>query len=173
MPVARLARTISAGALARLAVLAAGLSAGVGAACTRTQLDGDAGGAPSAAIGGATPVRIAHDFDATTLKTDPYAVESATIEGNVLTLGVRYGGGCAQHQFSLVVSRGFRESIPVQTTAVLAHDAGGDNCRALKSEALSFDLTPLRDLYRADYRTQSGTIILHLWHQERTVRYDF
>ena len=173
MPAARPARPVSAAALARLAVLAAGLGAGVGAACTRTPLDGDTGAGPSAGLDGARPIQIAHNFDATGLKSDPYTIESASIEGNVLRLAVRYGGGCAQHKFSLVASRAFRESMPVQTTAVLAHDAGGDNCRALISETLSFDLTPLRDLYRADYRTPSGTIVIHLWHQERSVRYEF
>lgn len=173
MPPARPAHAPSAGALARLAVVAVGLCTALGAACARTPLDGGGGDPAAATAGGIEKIRIAENFEATMWKLDPYTIESATIAGDELTLVVQRGGGCAQHEYTLVASRGFRESFPVQSAVVLTHDAAGDMCRALVTDTLRFDLTPLRDLYRADYHTQKGTIILHLWHQERTVRYDF
>lgn len=170
MPLPLRSSLLSAGrhALATALLLAAGL----GAACSRTPVDG---GEPATAAGpgGAEPVQMAEAFEATTWKVDPYAIEDAAVEGNELRLVVRHGGGCATHRFGLAVSRAFRESSPVQVSAVLTHDANGDNCRAVLTKTLRFDLTPLRDAYRAAYRTERGSVVIQLWHQSRALRYDF
>ena len=43
------------------------------------------------------------------------------------------------------------ESQPVQTRALLSHDAHGDNCDGLVIRALTFDLRPLKKAYQEAY----------------------
>ena len=48
-----------------------------------------------------------------------------------------YGGGCREHAFQLLVGDGFRESDPVQATALVSHDAHG--------ATRGVDIIPLRE----------------------------
>jgi len=95
------------------------------------------------------------------LPDDPATIVSAAVEGDSLALEVRYGGGCEEHGFALYASDAFMESEPVQVGVTLAHDAKGDPCRALLTRDLKFDLAPLREAYRRQYR-RNGTIVLQL-----------
>jgi hypothetical protein len=92
------------------------------------------------------------------------------VEGDTLSLDVQYGGGCAEHRFALLVDPAFMESQPVQVVARLAHDAGGDMCRALLTRTLRFDLTRLRQRYVAAYGG-GGTVLIGLSGQQ--IRYTF
>ncbi len=89
-------------------------------------------------------------------------VGTPTAANDSLHVTVQYAGGCQRHEFSLHASRVFMESHPVQSPVVLHHDANGDTCRALLTRELQFDLTPLRDAWRAGYQQRHGTIILRL-----------
>jgi hypothetical protein len=91
-------------------------------------------------------------------RRDDYTIERAEVRGDSLVVTLRHGGGCRTHEFTLLVKRGFRESYPVQTDALIAHDAKGDSCRALLTRELSFPLHPLRELYRQNYQTSHGAI---------------
>ncbi len=78
---------------------------------------------------------------------DPYNIINVTLEADILTIAVRYGGGCADHYFSLIGSTAFMESYPVQLNILLSHNANGDNCEALFMKELVFDLSPIKKLY--------------------------
>lgn len=93
---------------------------------------------------------------------DPYVVNSATIDGHLLTIEVSFGGGCRRHDFTLVFSETFRESDPVQLSAVLAHDANGDPCEAYLTESHVFDLTPVRMRYQKFYGLASAQVALQI-----------
>jgi hypothetical protein len=54
------------------------------------------------------------------------------------------------------------ESYPVQVGVKLAHDANGDNCKALLSRVLRFDLSPLKAAYSASYQATSGIMKLNI-----------
>ncbi len=84
------------------------------------------------------------------------------VDGDTLSLQVGYGGGCRVHQFGLVISSDFMESEPVQTTALLTHDADGDPCEAYILTWLIADLAPLKVEWQTAYQADSGTIVLHL-----------
>ena len=45
---------------------------------------------------------------------------------------------------------------------VLTHDAHEDSCEAWLTERLRFDLSPIRERYRASYGQDSGTVHLLL-----------
>lgn len=93
---------------------------------------------------------------------DPVTIREARLEGSLLKLAVRFGGGCQPHDFGLVASSLFMESNPVQADLLLTHDAHGDMCRALLYRDLVFDLRPLRRAYEAAYPGSPGPIILRL-----------
>jgi hypothetical protein len=91
---------------------------------------------------------------------DRFEFQEVRIVGDTLEATVTYGGGCREHDFALVFANVFLESYPVQMRGMLSHDANGDMCRALLGQTLHFDLTPLRDAYRAAYGETSATIVL-------------
>lgn len=93
---------------------------------------------------------------------DPYEVNSAAIDGDRLTISVSFAGGCRSHVFTLVISKSFTESDPVQLSAVLAHDANGDTCEAYPTESRVFDLALVRTRYRQFYGPGSGTVVLRI-----------
>ncbi len=94
--------------------------------------------------------------------TDEFALNSATITDDTLTVSVSYSGGCKAHKFTLVASDTFLESFPVQLHVYIAHNANGDTCEAYPTEKYQFDLTPIKNMYQEAYRQQAGTIILRL-----------
>ncbi|HEV2129838.1 MAG TPA: hypothetical protein VGR27_01965 [Longimicrobiaceae bacterium] len=103
---------------------------------------------------------------------DALEFQQLRIVGDTLEAVVSHSGGCAEHGYALVFMNVFLESDPVQMRGLLSHDAKGDPCRALLTRTLRFDLTPLKESYRANYRVTSGTIILGGNWPER-LRYEF
>lgn len=99
--------------------------------------------------------------DAGTTRQDAVNAAQARIEGDVLHVQVQFGGGCRDHRFALYREDAFLESLPVQLRLHLSHDAQGDNCRALLSRELAFDLTPVKEAYQRQYGNE-GTVILRL-----------
>lgn len=96
-----------------------------------------------------------------TTRSDPAEIVAAEVEGDRLALSLRFGGGCADHDFALIPSGEFREANPVQTTLTLAHDAHGDMCRALLSRELAFDLASVRAAFQRAYGAH-GPLELHV-----------
>ena len=74
---------------------------------------------------------------------DEYFFQSALIDGNCLKMTVRYGGGCEDVVFQLIDSGAIMESFPIQRNIRLSLE-DNDNCEALVTQELSFDLTPLQ-----------------------------
>ena len=93
---------------------------------------------------------------------DPYVVNSVAVEGDRLTISVSYAGGCRNHVFTLVISKSFMESDPVQLSAFLAHNANGDPCEAFPTESLSFDLGAVRTRYQMFYGPGPGKVVLRI-----------
>ena len=96
------------------------------------------------------------------LKRDLYDIESVRLDGDTLHLKIQHAGGCALHEYGLVAYNGWMESHPVQVAATLLHDGNGDNCDALITAELHYDLTPLRLAYVEAYRTAHDTIVIQL-----------
>jgi len=107
-------------------------------------------------------VIITPDTDATHWPSDPVTIQGFTIRGDSLELAVSFGGGCRDHAFVLLSDAAWMESYPVQVGIKLAHDANGDNCKALISRVLRFDLSPLKAAYSASYQATSGIMKLNI-----------
>ncbi|MHA1968623.1 MAG: hypothetical protein ACW964_12560 [Candidatus Hodarchaeales archaeon] len=106
-------------------------------------------------------------------KQDPYNIYNVILEADLLTIAVRYGGGCADHDFSLIGSTSFMESSPVQLNILLSHNANGDNCEALLMKELVYDISPIKNLYQLSYSETSGTVILNLKGSNDSINYQF
>jgi hypothetical protein len=95
------------------------------------------------------------------IEQDRYRLVDFALDGDVLRLHVQYGGGCRpDHPLVLYASRDFRESNPVQTWMLLAHDDRGDPCESLIERTVAFDLDPIRQSY-VDAYGEPGVVILH------------
>ena len=92
----------------------------------------------------------------------PYHFNSATIEGDTLTVSVSYGGGCETHEFALLAEPAFMESFPVQLGISIVHNANADFCERWVEEAYHFDLTPIKKKYQEAYKQDAGTIHLRM-----------
>lgn len=120
---------------------------------------------------GDPPTVLVAEGESEAWPSDPVEIREASVRDDVLTLRVRYGGGCVEHDFALVVEEVFLESHPVQMPARLSHDAHGDLCRALVAATLRFDLAPVKEAYLSVYGADPGALILRL--PDRRIRYPF
>ena len=117
------------------------------------------------------PGNVVVHHDAGPWGADSYRPGDAGIVGDTLRVTVSYGGGCADHAFTLVLADAFQMMDPPRLPATLAHQANGDPCEAWLTETLEFDLTPLKELHGG-----TGTVVLALVFAdgtERELRYTF
>jgi hypothetical protein len=107
-------------------------------------------------------VIVAFQTDPDAWRADPLAIDSASIENDVLRVHVTHGGGCEQHEYAAVAWNGWLESNPVQVGVMIAHDGKDDACDALVKAELRFDLIPLRQAYSRAYGSGASQMILRL-----------
>ena len=72
----------------------------------------------------------------------------------------------------LWASGDFRESDPVQTWMLLAHDDLDDPCEALIERSVVFDLDPIRQAH-IDAYGRPGVVVLHFRYFGETIRFEF
>lgn len=109
------------------------------------------------------PLVIINDMPPDSLLLDPYWLEDLSIDGNVLTIGLTYSGGCNDHDYQLYMSpAAFMESYPVQANLYLWHNAYDDACDAIIFEDVQFDITPIAQLYGSHYPGSEGIVILNV-----------
>ncbi|MFN3167508.1 MAG: hypothetical protein ACE37H_10640 [Phycisphaeraceae bacterium] len=97
--------------------------------------------------------------DVDDIKSDPFKMSQATIEGDVLKIKVSYSGGAQKHAFELYWNGLIAKSFPPQTTLVLKHDANGDNAEALITDTLEFDLSAINKPMIITIKTDHGDSI--------------
>ncbi|MCF8463987.1 MAG: hypothetical protein K9G41_04060 [Flavobacteriales bacterium] len=91
-----------------------------------------------------TVKEIIIDNNRTPVKPD-FSVLEMSNENDVLTVIVRYGGGCEEHDFNAYFSGGWAKSLPPQAAITLEHlNPNNDRCRALVFDTLRFNMKPLQ-----------------------------
>ena len=105
------------------------------------------------------------DEDLTDLETDAYEIaiagdDAPAIVDDTLTVTLSRGGGCKDHDFTLVAAPEFREKDPVELAFTIVHDNMGDMCEAYLTDEVEFDLTKIKDLYEAAYPESDGVVSL-------------
>ena len=106
---------------------------------------------------------------------DEFELSAAAISGDTLTVTASYGGGCEEHDFTLVASEAFMESDPVQLQVALAHNANADACERWVTQDYSFDLLPIKERFQGQYheKPEPGTIVLQLEDAPAELVYEF
>lgn len=74
---------------------------------------------------------------------DAATITATSLEKDILTIKVKYQGGCQEHQFKLYAGTFFQLSLPPKGLLHLSHDSQGDTCGETVEQSLMFDLTPL------------------------------
>ena len=77
------------------------------------------------------------------IKSDPFTLTEASIEGGVLKIGVSYSGGRKDHDFTLYSSGKVKTSAPPQVDLYLKHNAHGDMAEAFIMRTLEFNLAEM------------------------------
>jgi len=133
---------------------------------------------PERILGSAPPIDIVladpTSFDSAQWPAGQYILQSAALEGDILSLRVR----CSTQSpadFQLVAWNYWLESNPVQVYAFLSFQPDTVNAGAAEV-TVAFNLAPLKEAYRAAYQTQSGVIRFHVRYLEPSraeLRYEF
>ena len=114
-------------------------------------------------------VILAHGSNPKDWKEDMHFIERVEIEKDALHLSVSYIGGCAEHEFTLVAWDYSIKAETLQAKLLLAHNANGDDCKAIVREALCFDISPLKAEYHRVCGPASGIVLLRL--RDLTIEY--
>ena len=121
----------------------------------------------SARLPEGTPVVISN-IAPVDLQKDPFTIIDPMIEDAQLNMTVVSGGGCRDHIYTLTMTpAAFMESFPVQANIFLWHDGMDDPCDAIVTDSVSFDLTPILELYTQMYG-HTGQVNLNLYNFEQT-----
>ena len=97
--------------------------------------------------------------DPSAMCRDELTILGGAIDGTVLEVYVRYGGGCGDHEFILLGRPNFKESFPVQIDLFVHHTNIDDYCEALVGDTLCFDVRRISELYEGMYQACDDIII--------------
>jgi hypothetical protein len=99
--------------------------------------------------------------------TDPFEILSSEIKGDMLVLEVQYGGGCQEHDFTMTTNMMWMKSMPPQLNLYLEHENHDDNCRALITQKLAFDLSACR------YNNGNVVVLIINGDRDKSKRYQY
>lgn len=109
------------------------------------------------------PPVIITDLPPDSILLDPYWVDALSIDGDMLSVSIQYGGGCIQHSFQLYMTpAAFLESHPVQASLYLWHNSYDDPCKAIVPQTVTFDIRAIAALFQSQYRGGDGEIWLNV-----------
>lgn len=95
---------------------------------------------------------------------DALRLQDIAVEGAMLRLTVRHGGGCEQHAFAACWDGFFDDSLPGRAALVIHHDANDDFCDALITRDVLIDPAELAkvgfEVGSAEIVDPAGTIVL-------------
>jgi hypothetical protein len=72
-----------------------------------------------------------------------FTIDSGKVLNNILSLYVRYYGGCKNHDFQMVATNYVKKSLPPQTELFLVHDTKNDSCYRPLQKVVNFSLANL------------------------------
>ena len=111
-------------------------------------------------LDGCAPIDIVNKIDKNTSGRS-MTVQSAMVEGSDLKIEVSYNCGCGDSNFFLQTEANFKESFPVQTDVSVVLK-GKDNCEALCTDELCFDLTDLIETFKIVYPDDTSQLNINV-----------
>lgn len=97
---------------------------------------------------------------------DSYTLNSASREGNIISLEVSYSGGCKNHKFELIWDGKVYVQDPSHVNFMLIHDADGDQCEAWLTKTFKINLEQL--IEDATYRDSCEYRIFNSFNSSET-----
>lgn len=98
---------------------------------------------------------------------DPFTLDAARVEQDMLWLDLSYGGGCRTHTIYTCWNgtfdndeEPFNEANPPRVNVTVGHDSGGDNCEAEESVTAGFALTEVRDAYLNNHDEPGNRLVI-------------
>lgn len=79
--------------------------------------------------------------DMSTYGSDPLSILNVVVDKNLMSVTVKYSGGCKAHEFELMGLKMISKALPAQRSLKLFHRADNDDCRELIEETLIFDIS--------------------------------
>jgi hypothetical protein len=112
------------------------------------------------------PVNINPDYNWAG-STDAFDILSTEVSGDMLIVEVQYGGGCKDHSFNMNTNLMWMKSMPPQLNLYLEHEDNDDNCRALITRKLAFDMSTCR------YQNGTTVVLIINGNREKSARYQY
>lgn len=106
--------------------------------------------------------------DVSSKKSDEFEILSARLNGDKLSVHIKYTGGCAHHKFECIGSRSISKSLPPQRSIKIIHDNDNDSCESLVMQTLEIDLRAF-----ALSEEKNGTITLNLEGMKGQLNYSY
>lgn len=98
---------------------------------------------------------------------DPFTLDAARVEQDMLWLDLSYAGGCRTHTLYTCWSGAFdndegdfNEANPPRVNITVGHDAANDSCEAEESVTSGFALTEVRDAYLNGHEAPGNRLVL-------------
>lgn len=122
-----------------------------------------------------TPAATDKSFE--DLVMNPYSINDASIEGDIMTVTVSYSG-CSKDKFQAYWTGTFMESYPVQSSILLTRgtELYEVTCQMYIEHTIEINLATLKRQYKNSYQTDTGTIMLSVTdgkNENGTVEYEF
>ncbi len=94
---------------------------------------------------------------------DPFEIDNVLKLESILSIDVKYGGGCQEHSFEIIWDGTMINSNPPTVKFILVHNANNDMCEAYLSEKLKIDLN---ELMAANYVSELNVTIINGYNKE-------
>ena len=98
-----------------------------------------------------------------------YNISKANLNGDTLSIIVKYSGGCKEHHWALKGSKGFIKTFPPKKGLFLEHDSQSDICRKLITDTLLFDASPAK--YPGNEKSYNVIFILNGYRENLVYKY--
>ena len=105
-------------------------------------------------------------------KSDPYEIQTAAVQDDMLVLDISYGGGCETHLFDACFGEVFAAALDIMEITV-SHDSQGEGCFDIVFDQLFIDLLPVQAYYKQVTGATNGVIKLVLDGEADAVFYSF
>jgi hypothetical protein len=73
-----------------------------------------------------------------------FEITNATFQDSVLTIDVKYVGGCGTHNFDLQFNKMYAKSLPLKAMLNLSHKAENETCSKQISETLKYNISNIQ-----------------------------
>jgi len=105
-------------------------------------------------------IKLINGNNSYAVKSDMININSVSLEKDILKFEMSYAGGCKTHVIDLYAYKEIEKSNPAQVTVMISHNANKDNCEALITKEVKFDLLPLKNFLKEHFNIQDKVMLL-------------